>query len=91
MAIVIVTLKIMPQAPDTELKLIEQEAGVLIKAFGGTVGKIQIEEIAYGLKAIIFMFSMDEKLGGTDKLEQQTASIDGVNSAETVDVRRAIG
>jgi len=34
---------------------------------------------------------MDESKGSTDTLEESIISIEGVNSVETVDVRRAIG
>jgi translation elongation factor EF-1beta len=34
---------------------------------------------------------MDEKLGGTDPLEAKLSEIEGVNSVEVIDVRRAIG
>ena len=34
---------------------------------------------------------MDESKGSTDALEEDIKGIEGVNSVETVDVRRAIG
>jgi elongation factor 1-beta len=91
MAQVIITLKIMPESVDSPLEEISQKAQSKISAFGGDVGKKEIEPIAFGLKAINLTFVMDEKKGSTESLEQDIAAIEGVASAEVVDVRRAIG
>lgn len=91
MATVIVTLKIMPSSPDENLDSIKSAAAGMITEFGGTVGKTELEPIAFGLKAVIFMFAMDESLGGTEELEARIAAVQGVNSVQVTDVRRAVG
>lgn len=91
MTSVIVTLKIMPCEPGVDLVKIENKAKELISRFGGEVGKVEIEPIAFGLKAIRLIFIMDEAIGSTEKLEEQIASLDTVESVSVVDVRRAIG
>lgn len=91
MATIVVTIKIMPESPDVDLKKIEDSATELIKRFGGDVGKVEIEPVAFGLKAINLFFVMDEKKGGTDVLEDRISTLDGVESVEVTDVRRAIG
>ncbi len=91
MASVVVTIKIMPESPDSDLKKIEEEAIVKIKEYGGDVGKVEIEPVAFGLKAVKLIFVMDESKGGTDDLENEISGLDQVNSVETIDVRRAIG
>ena len=83
MATVVVTLKIMPVSPDTELKFIENKASEEISKFGGKVGKVEVVPIAFGLKAINLIFVMDESKGATDSLEESVAGIEGVNSVET--------
>ena len=91
MASVIVTLKIMPCEPGVDLSEIENKAKELISRFGGEVGKVEIEPIAFGLKALRLIFVMDEEIGSTEKLEEQIASLDTVESVSVVDVRRAVG
>ncbi len=91
MAQVVVTMKIMPDGVDVDLTPIETEAKQAILAFGGEVGKVDIEPIAFGLKALNLIFVMDEAKGATDELEDQVRNIEGVNSVEITDVRRAIG
>lgn len=91
MANVVVTMKIMPEDPSTDLKKIENEASEKIKNFGGNVGKVEVIPIAFGLQSVNIIFIMDENKGSTDELENQISSLEGVNSAEVSDVRRTIG
>lgn len=91
MAKVIITIKIMPTSPEIDFKKIEKEADVKIKKFGAELGKVEIEDIAFGLKALKLFLISDESLGGTDTLEEDIKKIKGVNSVNVIDVRRAIG
>ena len=88
---VVITLRIMPKSPETDLKAIEEKAKVFISEYGGEVGKSEEKPVAFGLKALELIFVSNEDIGSTDKLEQNVASIEGVNSVEVTDVRRAIG
>ena len=92
MARVVATIKIMPQSPDIDLSSIEEKARKKIKSFSGN-GEMRAEQepIAFGLKALKITFVMDESKGSPDALEEDLRSIDGVNSVETIDVRRAVG
>ncbi len=91
MAKVVVTLKIMPESPETNLDEIKEQASVLIKDFGGEVGKEGVEPVAFGLKSLSLIFVMDESKGDTEPLEQRISGIEGVASVEVTDLRRAIG
>lgn len=91
MATVIVTMKIMPSSPEEDLDSIKSASSKMIADFGGTVGKAELEPIAFGLKAIVFMFAMAEDIGDTEELEKKIAGISGVNSVQVTDVRRAVG
>ncbi len=92
MAQVVVTLKIMPESPDSDLASIGQKAKQKIADFSNSDDmRISQEPIAFGLKALKIIFVMDESKGSTDSLEEQIKTIESVNSVEAVDVRRAIG
>lgn len=91
MAEVIVTIKIMPKSPDVNLKQIEVKAKEKISSFGGDFGKAEEIPVAFGLKSLNLTIIMDESKGDTEVLEKEIGEIDGVNSVETIDVRRAIG
>ena len=83
----------MPESPDVDFTTLRTGAVEKINAFVGEDGEKKIEEepMAFGLKALKITFVMDEDIGSTDSLEQEIAGIDGVNSVDVVDVRRAIG
>ena len=92
MADVVITLTIMPDSPDINLKQVESLALEKIKSFSGMDNyKVEIEPVAFGLKAVKILFVMDEAKGTTDALEEDIEKIEGVNSVEVTDVRRAIG
>ena len=92
MANVVVTLKLMPESPEVDLSKIEIEAKKRIhKIVGPGDMKIEQEPIAFGLKAIKIMFIMNEAMGNTEPIEDAVANIDGVQSVEITDVRRAVG
>ena len=90
-AVVIVSVKLMPDSPDSNLDELIKMASEKIVAFGCTVGKTDTEPVAFGLKAINVMFSMPEEKGSTEELEKQLESITGLSSVQVTDVRRAVG
>jgi elongation factor 1-beta len=92
MAQAIITIKIMPEDPDIDLQRVEKEATkILDKEVGLGDRRVEIEPIAFGLKAVKIIFVVDEKKGSVDPIADKIAEIEGVQSAEIVDVRRAIG
>jgi elongation factor 1-beta len=92
MASVVVTLKIMPKSPDVDLKAVEEKIKSEIVAFAGEgETKTEVEPVAFGLKALKIIFVMDEAKGSTEPLEKKIQEVEGVNSVEVTDVRRAIG
>ena len=92
MANVVVTLRIMPASPNEDLEQVKYHAKKEIVNFcSAKEFKEQIEPIAFGLNALNIIFVMDENKGGTEELEKKISQIDGVESVEVSDVRRAIG
>ena len=47
--------------------------------------------VAFGISSLNLIFIMDESIGSTETLEKDISGIEGVNSVEVVDVRRAVG
>ena len=89
---VIVTLKIMPTSPEVDLSKLEEEVQKHILEFAGE-GETKVSEVpvAFGLKSVNIIFIMDESLGSPDALEDTIRGVEGVQSVEVTDVRRAIG
>lgn len=92
MADVIVKLKVMPSDPGADLLKIQQACEVEIKKFGAKViHSVKQEPVAFGLKAVVIIFLIDEKISNMDVLEAAIKKIHEVQSAEIIDVRRALG
>ena len=91
MADVVVTLKIMPDSPEIDLKVVEKKATELISEFGGEVGKVEKEPVGFGLVALKMIFVMPESLGSKEELEERIKGLAEVSNVDVVDVRRAIG
>jgi len=95
MATAVVTVKIMPESPEVDLNAIKDKVQSILREFTGrddpVEQKVEIEPIAFGLKALKIIFTMDEAKGSPDVLEEKITSIEGVRSFEVTDVRRAIG
>jgi len=90
MANVIITFKIMPESLEVNLDNLEKDVKSLISRYG-EVGKIEREEVAFGLEALNFIVIYDEAKGSTEFLEDNIRNVDGVMSVEVTDVRRQIG
>jgi|TARA_B100001971_G_C17997802_1_gene435674 translation elongation factor aEF-1 beta len=90
MGTALLTIKMMPESPETDLELIEGKAKEIIENLKGKSPKFQKEPVAFGIISLSASFSIDESLE-TDPFEEKLREIEGVNSAETVDFRRAFG
>lgn len=92
MADVVATIKIMPESPEVDMDALQAKASEKVRAFAGNdEQKIEIEPVAFGLKALKITFVMDEDKGSPDALEEDLRTLENVNSVETIDVRRAMG
>jgi len=96
MASVVVTIKLMPKEPGVNWDSVYGKAQEKIRAFVDEKHKTgemrkEIAPIGFGLSSLKITFVMDEKIGGTEGLEESIKKIEGVESVETTDVRRAIG
>jgi len=88
----VVTMKIMPDNPEVDLVKLEEEAKEIISdSVGEGEMKVSQEPVAFGLMSLDIVFVMDETSGSPDPIAEKVSELDGVNSAEISDVRRAIG
>jgi translation elongation factor aEF-1 beta len=79
--------KLMPESPHVNLKEIEEAAKKIVEDFGGKNKEYSIEDIAFGLKAVIvFFFYSDDK--NIDIMEEKLSKINNVASAQLIDMRK---
>jgi translation elongation factor aEF-1 beta len=89
MTLAILQIKIMPKQ-NSDLEKIKSVLEETARAAGGRVDKIEEQEIAFGLKALVVTLAWPEE-EGTEKAEQAILSINGVSSVDIIDYRRAFG
>ena len=90
MGIAALKIKIMPESVDTDLEKIRQEAEKIINKQNAKLHSSEIEEIAFGLKALILLVAWPEEQEQSG-LEDALRNIPEVQSAEVIDFRRAFG
>ena len=82
----------MPESPEVDLEQLKVKVKEAIVNYAGEgETKDEVVPVAFGLKALKIIFVVDEAKGGTDALEREVSEIEGVNSIEVIDVRRAMG
>jgi elongation factor 1-beta len=81
---VIVTIRIMPDSPDTDMNKLLSKVDENCR-----VEKHEIHPVAFGLKALVIYIIVPDS-AGTDDLETKLRAIPHVQSVEVVDVRRAL-
>ncbi|MEK6904351.1 MAG: elongation factor 1-beta, partial [Nanoarchaeota archaeon] len=78
-----VTLKIMPEDVEVDLKALENEVTEIIRSCNGSVGKVETEPIAFGLNALKIIFLIDEG-GNTEVIEEKCKKLSKISSAEII-------
>jgi len=82
-----IKIKIMPTAPDVDLKEIENQARSIVEEKGGKNREYELEPIAFGLKAVIAFFEWSEEKP-LEELEESLKKIENVNSIQVIDMRK---
>lgn len=90
MGTALIKIKIMPNSPEVNLEEIKEQAKKVVENNKGKNCRFEEEPIAFGLKAVMVYFDIDESQE-LEPLEQELNKIENVNSAEVVDMRRAFG
>jgi elongation factor 1-beta len=92
MAVVIIKLRVMPDSPEIDLKVLIEQVKERLTEFGMKAFHSAREEpVAFGLKALDVIFLLDESNSNTDVLEAKIKELKGVQSTQILDVRRAVG
>lgn len=90
MGTALLKMKLMPSSIEADLENIKNKAKETIETNKGKRVSFEEEPIAFGLKAIIVGFDIDEN-DPLDAIEEKLKKIEDVNSVEVVDMRRAFG
>ncbi|HLD83424.1 MAG TPA: elongation factor 1-beta [archaeon] len=78
MGMVAVTLNVMPSSVDTDLEKIKKE----IKKLKIHVKSMEEKPVAFGIKKLEVLFTMEDAEGGIGRIEEAIGKIEGVESVE---------
>jgi elongation factor 1-beta len=86
---VAVQLKIMPNSPDVDLKGLSDQITSQVADYG-RMYSCEVQPIAFGLKALIITFIVEDEEGGTEAVEDSISQIGEVESVQAVAVTRML-
>ncbi len=84
-------IKLMPTSPDADLEKIKTDAIKVIESKEGKNITFEEEPVAFGLKAVIATFALDEDSGDSDGIENGLSEMENISSSKIIDMRRAFG
>jgi len=90
MGTALLKIKLMPTSPEVNLEEIKENAKKVVEDNKGRNCRFEEEPIAFGLKAVMVFFDIDESTE-MEPIEQGLEKIENVNSVQVVDMRRAFG
>lgn len=90
MGIALLKIKVMPTSPEVNLESIKEKAKMVVEEGKGKNCRFEEEPIAFGLKAVMLYFGIDESKE-IEPIEEGLKKIEQVNSVQVVDMRRAFG
>ena len=90
MALVAITLKIMPTSPEVDMAELRKKVEAKVKELCAILHDVKEEPIAFGLIALIVIIGWKEEQS-PDIVETELAKVENVNSVQVTDVRRAFG
>ena len=90
MGTALIKLKIMPESIESDLEEIKAKVQKAIRSDIDSEITFEEEEIAFGLKAVIAGFAIDESKE-IDPIQNKVTAIESIKSAEVADFRRAFG
>ena len=90
MGTALLKIKLMPTSPEVNLEEIKEKAKKVVEECQGRNCRFEEEPIAFGLKAVMVFFGIDESQE-LEPIEKELSKIENVNSVQVVDMRRAFG
>jgi len=90
MGTALLKIKLMPASTEVNLEEVKEKAKTIVEEGKGKNCAFEEEPIAFGLKALIISFDIDEEQE-LEPIEESLKNIENINSAQVIDMRRAFG
>ncbi len=90
MGTTLLKIKLMPTSPEVDFEGVKEKAKTIVEKGKGKNCTFEEEPIAFGLKALIISFDIDEEQE-LEPIEEGLRNMENINSAQVIDMRRAFG
>ena len=90
MGTALLRIKLMPSSLEVNLEKVKEKAKTIVEEGKGRNCRFEEELIAFGLKALIVSFDIDEEQE-LEPIEEGLRNMKDINSAQVIDMRRAFG
>lgn len=87
MAKVAAQIRVMPQSPEIDLDELEDRLEASLPE-GAKINGYQRDDVAFGLVALVPTVIIPDEAGGTDRVEDAFAGVEGVESVSVENVGR---
>jgi translation elongation factor aEF-1 beta len=85
-----VIAKVMLDGPDTDLESVKVKATEVLDSEGAKNISYEVQELAFGLKALMAKMAWDEEKE-TELIVEKLKGVEGISEVDIVDYRRAFG
>ena len=89
MGTVILTIKMLPDSAERDVEAWKPQIEKIVEG-NGDVLKMEKEPVAFGLNALKVIFTLGDKEGVMDEVENALKAIEGVNDVSVTDMTRAL-
>lgn len=90
MGTALLRIKLMPTSPEIDFKEVKEKAKTIVEKGKGKNCTFEEEPIAFGLKALIVSFNIDEEQD-LEPVEEGLRNLENISSAQVIDMRKAFG
>ena len=90
MGTALLRIKLMPSSPEINLEEVKEKAKTIVEESKGRNCRFEEEPIAFGLKALIVSFDINEEQE-LEPIEEGLRNMENINSAQVIDMRLAFG
>jgi len=80
-------LKVMPQSPDVDLDALQERLENSLPE-GAKISRVDRDDVAFGLVALLPTVIVPDDAGGSDAVEEAFAQVEGVESVKVEQVGR---
>jgi len=86
MGTVAIKFRLMPEGVEVDLAKLERDARAKVETYGAKVIRVEVRPFAFGLNAVEMAVTMPDKTGSPEALEESLREVEGVQSAEVVEL-----